>query len=214
MKLLVATSNAGKIREISRILEGLPIELVSLADFKDIKPAIESGNSFLANARIKTGTYYRQTGLPTLAEDSGLQVDHLSGQPGCLSARFAGDDATDAENVAKLLRLMRDAKGEQRRARFVCVVAITDGKRIWIATGKCGGRIATRRLGRSGFGYDPIFIPEGHQATFARLGTKTKNEISHRAMAFKKVRSILERLLAERSKTNESIRAKSKCAGS
>ncbi len=214
MKLLAATGNTGKVREISEILEGLPIEIVGLKNFKDIKAAAETGMSFLANARIKAKAYYQQTGLITLAEDSGLQVDYLGGQPGCLSARFAGDDATDAENVSKLLRLMRAARGDQRMARFVCVVVITDGKRIWIATGKCNGRIATRPLGRSGFGYDPVFIPEGYNTTFARLGGATKNKISHRAQAFQKVRRILERLLAEYPAKNENLRVESRCAGS
>jgi XTP/dITP diphosphohydrolase len=214
MKLLVATSNAGKIREISEILKGLPIEIVGLKRFKGIKPARETGASFLANARIKAKTYYRQTGLITLAEDSGLQTDYLDGRPGCLSARFAGDGATDAENVSKLLRLMRNTKREQRSARFVCVAAIADGKRMWIATGKCRGRIATRPLGRSGFGYDPVFVPEGYNTTFARLGAEIKNEISHRAEAFRKVRRILDRLLAEHPEKNENIRVKSKRARS
>ncbi len=212
MKLLLATGNTGKIREISKILDGLPVEIVSLKEIKNVKPARESGNSFAANARIKARTYVRQTGFLTLAEDSGLQVDRLGGQPGCHSARFAGDDATDADNVKKLLRLMRGVKAEKRTARFVCVVAITDGKKIWMATGKCEGRIASRPLGKSGFGYDPVFIPKGYDKTFARLGTKTKNEISHRAQALRKARRILERMLAERSKKDESIRTKHKSA--
>lgn len=212
MKLLLATGNSGKVREISKILQGLPVEIVSLKEFKDIKPARESSNSFAANARIKARTYFRQAGLLTLAEDSGLQVDCLGGQPGCLSARFAGDDATDADNVKKLLRLMQGVKAEKRTARFVCVVAMTDGKKIWMATGKCEGRIATRALGTSGFGYDPVFIPNGYNTTFARLGVKTKNEISHRAQALGKARRIVERMLAERSEKNESIRAQSKGA--
>ncbi|UCD56999.1 MAG: RdgB/HAM1 family non-canonical purine NTP pyrophosphatase [Candidatus Hydrogenedentota bacterium] len=213
MKLLLATSNAGKIREMCRVLAGLPLEIVSLREFKNVTPARETGTSFAANARIKARTYYRQTGLLTLAEDSGLQVDCLGGLPGHLSARFAGDGSSDADNVKKLLRLMRGVRAERRAARFVCVVAVTDGKRIWLATGKCEGRIASRALGNSGFGYDPLFIPEGYNTTFARLGAKTKNEISHRAGSLKKARRILERLLAERSEKDESIRAKPRRAG-
>jgi XTP/dITP diphosphohydrolase len=212
VKLLLATGNSGKVREISKILHGLPVQIVSLKKFKNSKPARESGNSFAANARIKARTYFRQSGLFTLAEDSGLQVDCLGGQPGCLSARFAGDEATDSDNVNKLLRLMRGVKAERRTARFVCVVAIIDGKKIWMATGKCEGRIASRALGRSGFGYDPVFIPKGYDRTFARLGAKTKNEISHRGQALRKARRILERMLAEHSEKDESIRAKPKSA--
>ena len=195
MKLLLATGNSGKIREISRILAGLPLEIVSLKEFEDIVPASESGKSFVANARIKARAYYRQTRLLTLAEDSGLQVDILGGKPGCLSARCAGNGASDADNVAKLLRMMRGVEAKRRAARFVCIVAITDGKKIWIASGKCEGRIALRSLGQSGFGYDPVFIPKGYNTTFARLGVKIKNQISHRAQALERTRRILERML-------------------
>jgi XTP/dITP diphosphohydrolase len=199
MKLLLGTSNAGKVREISSFLKNLPVEVVSLKDFKDIQPAVESGKSFLANARSKAQTYNRQTRLLTLAEDSGLQVDFLDGLPGSLSARFAGEGATDKENVQKLLREMRKAKKGRRSARFVCVAAVTDGRRMWIATGKCEGRIASRPIGNSGFGYDPVFIPNGFPTTFARLGENIKNQISHRARALQKVRHILETLLSDLS---------------
>jgi len=198
VKLLLATSNAGKVREISRILSGLPLDIVSLREFEEIVPARESDKSFVANARMKARTYYRQTGLLTLAEDSGLQVDILGGQPGCLSARFAGNGASDAANVRKLLRLMLGVEAKRRTARFVCVVAITDGKKIWLSTGKCEGRIALRALGESGFGYDPVFIPNGYNTTFARLGGKRKNMISHRAQALERARHILERMTLER----------------
>lgn len=199
MKLLIATSNAGKTREMSRILKGLPIETLNLKAFPDIVPARETGKSFAANARIKAKTYHSQTGLFTLAEDSGLQVDCLNGDPGYRSARFAGTDASDDENLKELLRRLKGVKAAERSARFVSVMALTNGKKIWIATGKCHGRIALRPSGNSGFGYDPVFIPDGYNTTFARLGTKIKNKISHRAEALGKSRRILERLLAERS---------------
>jgi XTP/dITP diphosphohydrolase len=200
VKLLVATSNAGKIREISRILKGLPLEIVGLRDCHGIKPAVENGRSFAANAGIKVKSYYRQTRLVTLAEDSGLQVDYLNGKPGVMSARFAGEHATDEENVRELLRLMKGVSPQKRTARFVCVVGITDGRKMWISIGKCEGRIATRPLGTSGFGYDPVFIPDGYRKTFARLGTKTKNEISHRAQALARARLTIERIVAARTK--------------
>jgi XTP/dITP diphosphohydrolase len=200
VKLLLATTNKGKIRELSRILKGLPLEMLSLRDVPDFKPAKETGRSFTANARIKAKTYFRQTRFLTLAEDSGLQVDCLGGKPGIFSARYAGDDASDADNIRKLLRLMRDVKARERTARFVSVIAITDGKRVWIAAGKCEGRIATKPSGQSGFGYDPVFIPEGRNTTFARLGSEVKNKISHRAQALAKARHILEKKLAGRSK--------------
>ncbi len=199
MKLLIATSNAGKTREMSRILKGLPIETVDLREFTDIVPARETGKSFAANARIKVKTYYRQTGLFTLAEDSGLQVDYLDGEPGYRSARFAGTDASDDENLRELLRRLTGVRAAERTARFVSVMALTNGQKVWIASGQCHGRIALRPSGKSGFGYDPVFIPDGYNTTFARLGAKIKNEISHRAEALGKTRHILERLLAENS---------------
>ncbi|RJP66749.1 MAG: RdgB/HAM1 family non-canonical purine NTP pyrophosphatase [Candidatus Abyssobacteria bacterium SURF_17] len=197
MKLLLATGNRGKVREITEMLRDLPIEIVSLREFPHVTPPVESGKSFAANARIKAETYFRQTGLVTLAEDSGLRVDYLRGQPGIFSARFARDGATDAENVRKLLRLLRGVKTGKRTAHFMCAVAIVDGKNLWTAVGKCKGRIAARASGRSGFGYDPIFIPKGYRTTFARLGEEAKNKISHRARALRKARAILERLLTE-----------------
>ena len=119
MKLLIATSNAGKTREMSRILKGLPLEIVNLKEFADIVPARETGKSFAANARIKAKAYHRQTGLFTLAEDSGLQVDYLDGEPGYRSARFAGTEASDDENLRELLGRLRGVKAAERTARFV-----------------------------------------------------------------------------------------------
>ena len=199
MKLLLATNNRGKIREIAGMLEEFPIETIALGEFKDIVPACETGKTFTANAKIKARTYFEQTGLLTFAEDSGLEVDHLGGAPGYLSARFAGEDCTDGDNVRKLLRLLRGVRAVDRTARFVCVVAITDGNKIWTATGKCEGRIAHRPSGTSGFGYDPVFIPTGYSTTFARLGVKVKNTISHRSRALPKARRILERIVGENS---------------
>ncbi len=196
MKLLLATGNPGKVREIAAILGGLQLEIVALAEFDNIVPARETGKTFAANARIKAKTYHEQTGLLTFAEDSGLQVDCLDGAPGYLSARFAGAASTDADNVNKLLRLMRGVKAPRRTARFVSVVVITDGKKMWTASGRCEGRISHRASGTSGFGYDPVFIPEGYGATFARLGAEVKNRISHRARALAEARGILERIVA------------------
>ena len=197
MKLLLATNNRGKIREISEILKELPFETVGLGDFKGIVSARETGKSFAANARIKARAYYRQTGLLTFAEDSGLEVDYLGGAPGHLSARFAGENASDADNLKKLLRLLRGIKAPHRAARFVAVVAITDGKNMWTASGKCEGRIAWHAAGASGFGYDPVFIPTGYKTTFARLGDEIKNSISHRSRALARARRILEQIAIE-----------------
>jgi len=197
LKLLLATNNSGKVREITGILSDLPVEIVGLGEFNDIIPARETGRTFAANARIKAKTYHEQTGLLTFAEDSGLQVDCLDGAPGHLSARFAGEGSSDADNLGKLLRMMTGVKAADRTARFVCVIVITDGAKMWTATGKCEGRIARRASGTSGFGYDPVFIPEGYNTTFARLGVTVKNKISHRARAMVKARRILEQMIPE-----------------
>ena len=197
MKLLLATANRGKIREIADTLAKLPFEIIGLGDLEGIVPAEETGNSCLANAKIKAKAYHEQTGLLTFAEDSGLEVDYLNGAPGHLSARFAGEDSADADNVAKLLRELKGVMTENRKARFLCVIAIADGKRIRTATGKCEGRIAWRASGTSGFGYDPVFIPKGYRTTFARLGLDVKNSISHRAHALRKAKSLLEGMAGE-----------------
>ena len=139
MKLLLATSNRGKIREIADMLEGMPFETVALGDIPNITPAVETGKTFAANAKIKAKAYFEQTGLLTFAEDSGLEVDWLDGAPGVFSARFAGENCSDDDNVRKLLRLLRGVRAADRTARFVCVVAITDGEKMWTATGKCDG---------------------------------------------------------------------------
>ena len=197
MKLLLATANRGKIREIADTLAKLPFEIIGLGDIEGIVPAEETGSSCLVNARIKAKSYQEQTGLLTFAEDSGLEVDYLNGAPGHLSARFAGEDSADADNVAKLLRELKGVMAENRKARFLCVIAIADGKRIRTATGKCEGRIAWRASGTSGFGYDPVFIPKGYRTTFARLGLDVKNSISHRAHALRKAKSLLEGMAGE-----------------
>ncbi len=199
MKLLLATGNRGKIREIAAMLERFPVEIVCLGEFANISPALETGKTFIANARIKARSYHEQTGLLTFAEDSGLEVDHLGGAPGPLSARFAGAGCSDADNVSKLLRSLRGVKATARTARFVSVVAITDGIGMWTATGRCEGRIAHRRAGEAGFGYDPVFIPQGYTTTFARLGIEVKNSISHRSRSLAKAMRIIERIIAERA---------------
>jgi XTP/dITP diphosphohydrolase len=199
LKLLLATGNRGKIREIAAMLERFPVKIVGLGECANIIPAVETGKTFIANARIKARSYHEQTGLLTFAEDSGLEVDYLGGAPGCLSARFAGEGASDADNVRKLLRSLRGVKASDRTARFVSVIAITDGIGMWTTTGKCEGRIAHRPAGEAGFGYDPLFIPQGYTTTFARLGIEVKKSISHRSRSLAKAIRIIERIIAERA---------------
>jgi XTP/dITP diphosphohydrolase len=193
MRLLLGTKNHGKIRELQALLaEFSQIELLTYRDqpFSDVR---EDGESFRENALTKARQISAETGLLVLAEDAGLEVAALHGAPGVRSARFAGEKASDEENVAQLLRRLAGVK--DRRARFVCaaVLRFLDGDEL-IAEGELKGRIALERRGSQGFGYDPIFIPEGFSKTLAELGSPTKNEISHRRRALEQLKEDLRRI--------------------
>lgn len=184
-ELLIATRNAGKVAEFRRLLTGLPLRLRGLDEFALDADAEETGETFAENAAIKADFYCRRTGIPTLADDSGLEVEALGGAPGVLSARYAGPGASDEQRVALLLKEL-DATGDaERRARFVCVIALADpsGGRTELFAGECAGRIIGEPRGAGGFGYDPVFVPEGHSETFGELPAEIKNRISHRARA-------------------------------
>ncbi len=198
MRLLLGTKNRGKIREILSILGDLPnLELLTFEDqpFSDVP---ETGSSFLENARLKARKISAETGLPVLAEDSGLEVEALGGAPGVRSARFAGEDATDEQNIRKLLELLRDVPDEKRGARFVCVAVVhfPDGREL-TAQGELRGRIAREPQGTHGFGYDPVFIPEGFGQTLAELGPDIKNRISHRRKALEGIKEALRDLTSK-----------------
>jgi XTP/dITP diphosphohydrolase len=185
--LLVATGNAGKIRELEEFLADLPFILRGLREFPNVSEVEETGATFTENAVLKAKGYAVQTELWTLADDSGLEVEALGGAPGVFSARYAGENSNDEEKIAKLL----DELGEniERRARFVCVMAIADqtGDIKYISEGICDGRIALNPSGTKGFGYDPIFIPDGFEQTFGELSGVVKQKISHRARAMEKI---------------------------
>jgi len=184
-ELLVATGNAGKVRELSGLLAGLPVRMRLLSDFADIPEAEETGTTFAENATIKALHYSARSGLLALSDDSGLAVDALGGAPGVYSARYAGARASYAERMVRLLGELESSGGDDRRARFVCVIAIADPSTGALETfeGSCEGRIARAPRGTGGFGYDPIFIPEGHELTFGELPAEVKRSISHRARA-------------------------------
>jgi XTP/dITP diphosphohydrolase len=184
-ELLVATNNAGKVRELSRLLTGLPLRLRLLSEFPGVPEAEETGTTFAENAALKALHYSSRTGLLTLSDDSGLSVDALGGAPGVYSARYAGRDATYAERMARLLGELEAAGGDERRARFVCVIAVADPSAGTLETfeGTCEGRIADAPRGTGGFGYDPLFIPDGHDQTFGELPEHVKHSLSHRARA-------------------------------
>ncbi|MBA2732045.1 MAG: RdgB/HAM1 family non-canonical purine NTP pyrophosphatase [Acidobacteria bacterium] len=192
-ELLIATGNKGKFVEYQSFLASMPIRLRNLAEFPVITEVEETGMTFSENAILKARAYARQTGLWALADDSGLEVDALGGAPGVLSARYGGAGATDSKRIERLLEeLCRCASGE-RRARFICVIAIADaqGEIASISTGKCEGLIAHTSEGERGFGYDPVFIPDGFDQTFGELPPEIKQNISHRALALQGARSFL-----------------------
>jgi XTP/dITP diphosphohydrolase len=190
-RLLVATRSVHKLRELRELLQLDHTTLVSLDDLGIEGDPVEDGETFETNAAIKARFGVRASGLPTIADDSGIEVDALDGAPGVRTRRYAGEDATDAANNAKLLAALAGLPADRRGARYVCVLALAlpedagprGGVRLVTARGTCRGRIATEPRGTEGFGYDPIFIPAGETQTVAELGDAWKALHSHRAQA-------------------------------
>lgn len=196
-ELLVATENEGKLREYRALLGDLPVTIVSPHEKGLHLEVAETGATFAENAALKAAAYARASGLLTLADDSGLEVDALGGEPGVYSARYAGPAASDAERIAFLLDKMRDVPWPARTARFRCVIAIAQPNgTVWLAEGTCPGYIAFKPMGRHGFGYDPIFYLPDRRQTMAQLPPRVKNQISHRARAAAQARPIIARLLS------------------
>jgi XTP/dITP diphosphohydrolase len=191
--LLLGTNNPGKVREISGILGDSGWSLCSLRTFPEIGPAAENGDDYSSNAIIKARAYALASGLWALADDSGLEVAALDNAPGVFSARYAGHNASDADRRQLLLAELAKAGDENRRARFVSVVAIANavGEVLNVAEGICEGTITFAPRGAGGFGYDPLFIPDGYDQTFAELSEEIKNRISHRARALIKTKEFL-----------------------
>ena len=195
--LVMATRNVGKVRELRDLLQGLGIELKSLADFPELPEIPEEGATFAENAGFKAREVARLTHLPALADDSGLEVTALAGRPGVFSARYAQDRTgakvpSDADNWRKLLDEMQKIPWEKRGARFVCEIALVlpDG-RLFTAQGECAGVIALEPKGEHGFGYDPVFWVPEYERTMAELGPEVKNRLSHRARALAALKEIL-----------------------
>lgn len=190
-KIVVATRNRGKVKEISRLLSLPQVDFYSIADFGDKVPQVEEVyDTYYENALLKAKTAAEALGLPAIADDSGLEVDALDGAPGVFSSRFAGKEGDDDKNIEKVLELLKDVPEEERAARFRCwvVAYFPEEKAILTAEGVCDGRIITEKRGSGGFGYDPIFVPDGYDKTFAEMDLAEKNRISHRAKAFKLLR--------------------------
>lgn len=190
MTIVLATRNPGKISEIEALLTG--VRVAPAASFPGCPEPEESGRTFEENALIKARAVAGFTGKTALADDSGLEVDALGGAPGVRSARYAGASASDRDNMRRLLDALADVSYADRTARFRCVIAVVapDG-RTWTSDGVCEGRILREPRGESGFGYDPLFVPAGYDSTFAELDASTKNRISHRAMALRRIAETL-----------------------
>lgn len=182
-RLIIATTNKGKLREYEQLLAGTGVRADSLADFDGLTEPVEDGESFQANAEIKAREYALQTGEWVLADDSGLEIKALGGAPGVNSARFGGDGTTYEQKMGMILDSLAGAG--DRSARFVCVIAVArpDGSIAAVSVGECRGEIADAPRGSNGFGYDPFFTPEGHTRTFGEMSDAEKRSLSHRARA-------------------------------
>lgn len=190
MTIVFATGNEHKISEVSTILSLPNIRLESLKKIGWNTEIIEDGLSFKENAYIKAHTIFQSNHPRVLAEDSGLMVDYLGGAPGIYSARFAGDHKSDEDNNLKLLKKLQSASN--RKAKFTATICYIDHSGVYYFEGICPGEITTKHSGVNGFGYDPIFIPDGYDKTFAELGNNIKSKISHRAKAFNKFSDFLK----------------------
>lgn len=181
-KLIIATKNEGKVREFREMFSKYGIEVQSLLDFDEpIEDIEETGTTFTENATIKAEAISKQFNTPVLADDSGLEVDALDGEPGVYSARYAGLDKNDQRNLEKVLENLKGVQAPRRTARFVCAIAVSrPGQETFVKMGTCEGRIANEPNGERGFGYDPIFIPKGSDMTLAEYTSAEKNAISHR----------------------------------
>lgn len=196
-KIVIASKNEGKIKEIRNFLHGIDAELLAMSDFSELPDIPEDGRTFEENAMKKAKAVFDYTKLTTIADDSGLEVNYLGGEPGIHSARYAGDAATDRQNNDKLLGLLKDLPMEDRKARFKCVIVLYNSLyNNLVFEGKCAGYIIDEPKGELGFGYDPLFVPEGYTKTFGELDLVTKNKISHRGKALSSLRNYLEKIPA------------------
>ena len=196
-RILLATRNKHKIEEIKIILSDLPLQVLTLNDFPHVPPLKEEGTTFQENSMQKAQAVYEHTKIPTLADDSGLEVFYLNGRPGVFSARYAVERATDAANNQKLLSQMLGVAPRRRRAQFHAVLTLLGDGTVETTEGICSGMLAESPRGTNGFGYDPIFLPDGFFRTYAELTAAEKNTISHRAKALATMKHILRRHVKE-----------------
>ena len=192
-RIILATRNSGKVKEIEAILHGLDVELLSLQDFPNVPELIEDGTTLEENALMKARQVFEATKIPALADDSGLEVFALTMQPGVYSARYAGEHVSYEDNNQKLLRELQTIPASERGARFRCVAAFVNSTTQKTTEGICSGTIIQELRGAGGFGYDPLFVPDGYTQTFAELPTEIKNSMSHRAQAFASMKEFLRK---------------------
>ncbi len=199
MKIVLATQNRGKVSELQALLDDLGVEIIAMDEIEPVPEIVEDGRTFQENAMKKALTVSKATGLIAIADDSGLEVDALGGQPGVYSARYAGTGASDEENYQKLLVEMENVPDGKRTARFRCVMVACrpDGEYI-SSQGSCEGYISKAPRGGQGFGYDPVFVPKGDSRTMAELTKEEKNSISHRAKAIMALKGQLKNFLSKR----------------
>lgn len=192
LKIVIATKNQGKVREMINAFQGLPVELVSLADLAErFQEPVEDGDTFAANSLLKAGYYQKQTGMACLADDSGLEVEALGGAPGVYSARFAGENASDADNNAKLQQELKKLGMESSPAAYQCALTFMDADgRVLTAKGFCRGEIRLQARGENGFGYDPYFYVG--DVTMAEMSLAEKQAISHRGAALREMAVLLQ----------------------
>ena len=196
-KVVLATGNPGKVRELASLLADFGLDIVAQTEL-GVDSAEETGLTFIENAILKARHAAQITGLPAIADDSGLAVDALGGAPGIYSARYSGEDATDQRNLEKLLDALRDVPDDRRQAQFHCVLVYlrhAEDPTPLVCHGSWPGIIAREAAGSGGFGYDPIFIPDGYDKTFSELGDHVKTKISHRALAIKGIAEMLINVL-------------------
>ena len=192
-ELVIATRNMGKLEELKVLMKELPIEIKCLADFDEVEEPAETGRTFAANARMKAQYYAKKTGVPCIADDSGLEVQALDGAPGVRSARYAGEKATDAENNEKLLHIMKFQVKRTCRFRCALAVALPNGKVLHEVDGICEGMLLHAPLGEGGFGYDPLFWSTELHKGMAEASMQEKNKISHRGKAIRKLVALWEK---------------------
>jgi len=198
MKLVLATHNKDKIKEIKALLQELPITILTFEDVGGLPEVIEDRDTLEGNAEKKAQEIYQETGLPAMADDTGLFVHALNGEPGVFSSRYAGENVTYADNRHLLMKNMKNIPVEQRDAEFKTVIVLVMNEQVkYIVEGSCPGYIGFEEKGDMGFGYDPIFYLQESGKSFAELTIEEKNEISHRGRALKKIKKVLEKITAQ-----------------